>query len=380
MRIYLDNNATTPLAPEVRDAMVACLDRCSVGNPSSIHSAGQEARRLVDRARAAVARCIGARPEEIIFTSGGTEADNLAVLGAAAAGARRRVAASAIEHHAVLSPCRHLADAGVEVALLPVDGEGRLDLDAAAAALDAGAAVVSVMLANNDVGTIQPVAEVAALARAAGAVVHSDAVQAAGKVPVDVGALGVDLLSISAHKISGPMGAGALYVRTGTRLTPLVFGGRQERSLRPGTENVPAIVGLGRACEIAAERLEADSVRLARLRSRFEERVLETIPGAVVNGRDAPRVATTSNVAFDGLEGELLAINLDLLGVAVSTGAACSIGDAEPSHVLIAMGRTPAQARSSVRFSLGRDTTDDDIDGAVAALRQAVAALRGGGR
>jgi cysteine desulfurase len=373
-RIYLDHNATTPLSPEVRDAMAECCGVC--GNPSSIHAEGQAARRLVDRARAAVARLIGARPEEILFTSGGTEADNLALLGGAAG--RRQIATSATEHQAVLNPARHLARSGVDVAFLPVDREGRLDLDAAATAIGAGTALVSVMLANNDVGTIQPVSELAELARRAGAVVHTDAVQAVGKLPVDVDTLGVDLLSLSGHKISGPMGSGALYVRKGTRLAALVHGGHQERSLRPGTENVPAIVGLGRACELAAQHLAADAARLAALRARFERDVLDAIPGVRINGDGAPRVPTTSNLAFDGVEGELLAINLDLLGVSVSTGAACAVGSAEPSHVLLAMGRSPAQARSCIRFSFGRDTTDAEVEQAVALLAQAVAVLRGG--
>jgi cysteine desulfurase len=373
-RIYLDHNATTPLAPEVRDAMVACLGAC--GNPSSIHAEGQVARRLVDQARVAVARLIGASADEILFTSGGTEADNLAVLGGAAG--RRQIATSATEHQAVLNPCRHLARSGVEVAFLPVDAEGRLDLDAAAAAIGAGCALVSVMLANNDVGTIQPVAALAELAHHSGAVVHTDAVQAIGKLRVDVDALGIDLLSISGHKINGPLGSGALYVRKGTRLAPLFHGGHQEKSLRPGTESVPAIVGLGRACELAIRDLDADAARLEALRACFERAVIDSIPGARVNGQGAPRVPTTSNLTFDGVEGELLAINLDLLGVSVSTGAACAVGTAEPSHVLLAMGRSPAQARSCVRFSFGRGTTDDEVDRALAVLGRAVAALRGG--
>ncbi len=379
--IYLDHNATTPLDPEVRAELEACLDGIP-GNPSSLHAAGQQARRVIDLARTRVARLIGAQPEEIIFTSGGTEANNLAILGAAAAaGPRRRLVTTAIEHQSVLNPCLHLERSGCSVSRLPVDREGQVDPAAAGAAVREETALVSVMLANNDTGVIQPVAAIAAAVRERGeALVHSDAVQAAGKLPLMVAALGVDLLSFSGHKLHGPQGVGALYVRRGIRLAPLIFGGHQERGLRPGTENVAAIAGFGKACELAAERLEADAARLERLRNHFEAALLEQVPGAEVNGRGAPRLPNTSNLGFAGLDNEALAINLDLLGVAVSTGAACSSLDREPSHVLLAMGRSPAEARSSLRFSFGRSTTEAELARAVELVGRAVESLRGGHR
>lgn len=373
--IYADYNATTPVDPEVRAAMNEALD-VSFGNPSSIHSAGQAARRLVDRARVQVAGLIGAEPDEIIFTSGGTESDNLAVLGVveAAPGERKGVVTSAVEHKAVLDPCAYLHKQGHAVTLLPVDGEGRLDRRVLEAA--AKAALFSVMLANNDTGTIQPVAQVAQVAQACGALMHTDAVQAAGKVAIDVNKLGVSLLSFSSHKIHGPKGAGALYVRRGVRLAPLVHGGRQERTLRPGTENVPAIVGFGKACALAQAHLDADARRVAELRDRFEQQVLARISGTRCNGGLAERLPNTSNIAFVGLDGEAITIHLDMLGMAVSTGAACSSADKTPSHVLLAMGQTVAEARSSVRFSFGRDNTDEEIDHAVDWVVQAVKLLR----
>ena len=373
--IYADYNATTPLDPEVRAAMNEALD-VSFGNPSSIHSAGQAARRLVDRARAQVAGLIGAAPDEIVFTSGGTEADNLAVLGAAASAERKGVVTSAVEHKAVLDPCAYLHKQGHPVTVLPVDRHGRVDLAALEAAARADVALVSLMLANNDTGTLQPVAEAARAVKACGALVHSDAVQAAGKLPIDVNKLGVSLLSFSSHKIHGPKGAGALFVRYGVRLAPLVHGGRQERTLRPGTENVPAIVGFGKACELARTRLEADARRVAALRDHFEAQLLTRVAGTSING-GSNRLPNTSNIAFAGLDGEAITINLDMMGMAVSTGAACSSADKTPSHVLVAMGQSTAEARSSVRFSFGRDTTDEDIDQATSLVVQAVNLLHG---
>jgi cysteine desulfurase len=374
--IYADYNATTRLDPEVRAAMEEALD-AGFGNPSSIHAAGQAARRLVDKARARVARFVGAAPEEIVFTSGGTEADNLAVLGVAgaASGDRPGVVTSAIEHQAVLAPCAFLQKQSRPVTFLPVDGTGRIDLGALEAAAKPDVALVSVMLANNDTGTVQPIAEVVKVATACGAVVHTDAVQAAGKLPVDVNQLGVSLLSFSSHKIHGPKGVGALYLRRGVALAPLVHGGRQERTLRPGTENVPGIVGFGKACELAQARLEADSCRVAELRAHFESQILARIRGARLNGGGA-RLPNTSNIAFAGLDGEAITINLDLAGMAVSTGAACSSADKTPSHVLVAMGQSAQEARSSVRFSFGRDNTDEEIDRAVILVVQTVNMLR----
>jgi cysteine desulfurase len=373
--IYADYNATTPLDPEVRAAMNEALG-ATFGNPSSIHSAGQAARRLVDRARAQVAGLIGAAPDEIIFTSGGTEADNLAVLGAAAAplGESKAFITSAVEHKAVLDSCAFLQTKGHAVTVLPVDRHGVVDLAALEAALRTDVALVSLMLANNDTGTIQPVAEVARTAKTIP--VHTDAVQAAGKLPIDVKTLGVSLLSFSSHKIHGPKGAGALFVRYGTRLAPLVRGGRQERTLRPGTENVPAIVGFGKACELARARLEADARRVAELRDHFEAQILARLAGTRING-GSNRLPNTSNIAFAGLDGEAITINLDMVGMAVSTGAACNSADKTPSHVLVAMGQSAAEARSSVRFSFGRDTSDEEIDRATNLVVQAVNLLRG---
>ncbi|MEW6267474.1 MAG: cysteine desulfurase family protein [Thermodesulfobacteriota bacterium] len=379
--IYLDHNATTPLDPEVRAEMTACLEGV-FGNPSSLHAAGQEARRVVEKARARVARLISAQPEEIVFTGGGTEANNLALFGAVTAAKRDHphVLTTAIEHQSVLNPCRRLEQTGSSVTYLGVDREGLLDPERAVAAVRNKTVVVSIMLANNDVGTVQPVTELSAETRERRILLHTDAVQAVGKLPVDVKALGVDLLSFSGHKLYGPKGVGALFVRKGIRLSPLVFGGHQERGLRPGTENVAAIAGFGKACEIAAARLVEDAARLAGLRSSFETAILEQVRGVTINGRGAPRLPNTSNISFEGLEGEMLTINLDLLGVAVSTGAACRSADHEPSSVLLAMRRSPEEALSSIRVSFGRGNTPEEVVRAVALIGQAVAAMREGRR
>ncbi len=374
--IYLDHNATTPIDPEVRAEIVACLD--IFGNPSSVHAAGQQARRVLDTARARVARLIGAQPDEIVFTGSGTEANNLAVFGAVGhhAADPAAVAASAIEHQAVLNPCRELERRGVKVRFLPVDRDGLLDLDGLDDALAGGVRFVSVMLANNDVGVIQPLAEIVSRARRRGAVVHCDAVQAVGKIAVHVPALDVDFLSFSAHKIYGPKGVGALYVRGGRQLAPLCFGGHQEHGRRPGTENVAGIAGFGKACELAAARLNEDAARLAALRVSFEDQVAARIPDAVINARSAPRLPNTSNISFPGLDGELLVINLDLLGVAASTGSACSSADRAPSYVLTAMGRSAEEARASIRISLGRSNDEQQLRQAVEAVCRAVEMIR----
>jgi len=376
--IYLDHNATAPLDPLVRAEMDAVLDAAD-GNPSSVHAAGQAARRTIDVARARVARLIGARAEEIVFTGGGTEADNLAILGAARAPGREQkaVVATAIEHQAVLNPCRHLERGGRDVILLPVEGDGRLDLERASDLVPKDAGLVSAMLANNDTGVVQPVARLALLAGSRGALLHTDAVQAAGKMPIDVKALGTDLLSMSAHKLHGPMGVGALYVRRGVRLAPIAFGGHQERGLRPGTENVAGIAGFGKACELALLRMGEDAGRVGALRDAFEAAIEARISGAVFYGRGAERLPNTSTVGFEGVDGELLAINLDLMGVAVSTGAACSSGNADPSHVLLAMGVSPVGARSQIRVSFGRGNTAKEAESAADSLCRAVASMRG---
>ncbi|MEW6720061.1 MAG: cysteine desulfurase family protein [Thermodesulfobacteriota bacterium] len=375
--IYLDHNATTPPDPEVIEAVTACL-RGAYGNPSSVHAFGLKARHLIDKARAAAARLVGAQPEEIVFTAGGTEADNLAVLGTVAASKRERpqVVTTAIEHQAILNPCRHVGLSGGSVRFLGVDENGVIDPEEAAAAATGETVLFSIMLANNDVGTIQPVGAVSSLLRGRGVLLHTDAVQAVGKIPVNVRSLCVDLMSFSGHKFHGPKGAGALYIRKGVAVSPRTFGGRQERSMRPGTENVAAIAGFGKACELAAKRLEEDAARVGAMRDAFEAAVLARVQGVTVNGAGAPRLPNTSNISFEGVESDALSLNLDLLGVAASTGAACSSADREPSHVLIAMGRTPAQARSSVRFSFGRGNNADEALRAADIVARAVESIR----
>lgn len=374
-RIYLDHNATTPVDPRVLEAMLPAL-REGFGNASSLHWFGQQARAALDQARAEVARLIGANPAEIVFASSGTEADNMAVrgaLGTAPAG-RRTILYSAIEHHAVMNTAKALAEEGWTVKVVRVGTDGVLDLDDLAAKLDETTALVAVMRANNETGVVQPVEEAARLAHAKGALVHCDAVQAAGKIPVDVRALDVDLLALSGHKIYAPKGVGVLYVKRGTRLRAWVRGGSQERNRRAGTENIPGIVGMGRAAALAREELPAESARLGALRDRLEQRLL-AIPGARRNG-EGPRVANTSNVSFEGIEAESLLMALDLAGIAVSTGAACAAGAVEPSHVLRGMGLPLERVQGSVRFSLGRGTREQDVDRAAAEVATAVARQR----
>jgi cysteine desulfurase len=372
-RIYLDHNATTPLDPRVFEAMRPWL-LGGFGNPSSLHFFGQRARAAVEDARGQVAALIGASLPEIVFTSGGTEADNLALRGAMAAApaGRRKLVVSAIEHHAVLNPAWALAGAGFAVEVVRVDSEGRLDLDDLRRRLDESTGLLSVMLANNETGALQPVAEAAALGHEKGALVHCDAVQAAGKVPVDVSVLGCDLLSLSAHKLYGPQGVGALYVRRGTTMQALQRGGAQERNRRAGTENVAGAVGFGRAAEIAGADLLDEQARLARLRDRLEGQLL-AFPGARAHGLGA-RVPNTTNVSFEGADAEGLLLALDLAGIAVSTGAACAAGAAEPSHVLVAMGLPLERVQASLRLSLGRGTTEADVDRAAAAILESVRA------
>ena len=378
-RIYLDHNATTPVAPPVTDAMARAL-RDVFGNPSSVHAYGQEAKRALDEARSAVARLIGAEPSEIIFTSGGTESDNLAIRGAAESSAdsgRRHFVASAIEHEAVLRTLKSLDRTGRSTTTLAgVDERGVVAPERLADALSDETALVSVMHANNEVGTLQPVAELAALARERGALVHTDAVQSVGKVPVDVRSLGVDMLSLSGHKFNGPKGAGALWIRRGTRLHAQMTGGRQERNRRAGTENLPAIVGLGAAARRLLDKPETEEADVAALRDRLEAGILAGVPGTAVNGGPAPRVGNTSNISFDGVEAESLLIALDLEGIAVSTGSACSSGTLEPSHVLRAMGFSPHRTQNSIRFSLGLGNTAADVDRVAAVLPGIVDRLR----
>jgi cysteine desulfurase len=374
-RIYLDHNATTPLDPTAREAMLPFLDHV-FGNPSSLHHFGQQARAALEKARGQVAALISAQPSEVVFTASGTEADNLALQGVArsAREPRRRLVVTSIEHHAVLNTAKALIGDGVPVALLRSGRDGRVDLDDLRAKVDDRTALVSVMLANNETGVVQPIEEVVEIARRAGALVHCDAVQAAGKLPIDVGRLGVDLLTLSAHKLYGPKGAGALFVRRGTRMSAQIRGGSQERNRRAGTESVADLVGFGRAAERAAEGLVAEARRQEALRDRLEERLL-AVPGAARNGDD-PRVPNTTNLCFEGIDAESLLMALDLAGVAVSSGAACAAGAIEPSHVLRAMGLRPERVESSIRLSLGRGNTEEEIDLAAARIVEAIEAQR----
>ena len=362
-RVYLDHNATTPLAPEALRAMMPYLTD-EYGNASSIHSVGQRARAGVEQARSQVAALIGARDKEIVFTSGGTEADNLAIRGVVGAAERacKHVITSVIEHHAVLNTCQALEAEGVSITYLPVSNGGLVDPADVRRAVTADTVLITVMHANNELGSVQPIAEIAGIAREHKILFHTDAVQSAGKLPLDVHDLGVDLLSLSAHKIYGPKGVGALFVRRNLPLKPLFFGGHHERDRRPGTENVAGIVGLGAAAELAAAHLSEEAPRLAALRDELESRLLERVSHAGVSGDRGRRTPNTTNLYFDFVEGEPLVIALDLKGIAVSTGAACSSGAVEPSHVLTAIGLAPERARASLRFSLGRGTTRDDIN------------------
>ncbi|MEO8501727.1 MAG: aminotransferase class V-fold PLP-dependent enzyme [Vicinamibacteria bacterium] len=385
--IYLDHAATTPVDPEVLDAMLPYL-REDFGNPSSLHRFGQRARGAIDEARARVAALLGARDAEIVFTGSGTEADNLAIAGALGAAAtrangprRNSLVTSAIEHHAILNSAKSLDRARHTVTVVRADEGGQVDLDELENAIDDATALVSVMSANNETGVIQPVVDVVRLARARGALVHTDAVQAVGKIPIDVRELAVDLLTASAHKIHGPKGVGALYIRSGSRLTALIRGGSQERNRRAGTENVAGIVGFGKAAELARSRLVEDATRGAQLRNRLEQALVENGGGAVrVNGAPGSRIFTTTSLSFEGVSGEDLLIALDLSGIAVSTGAACAAGSPEPSHVLKAMGLPRERVNGSLRFSLGRGTTAEEIDRTIEVVTATAEQLRKKGR
>ncbi|HVO59945.1 MAG TPA: cysteine desulfurase family protein [Terriglobales bacterium] len=373
-RVYLDNNATTPVLPEVFEAMRPYLLE-QYGNASSIHHHGQEARAAVERARDSVARLLGCSQSEIVFTSGGTEADNLAIFGSVSPG--DHVITSVIEHHAVLHACDRLEELGGSVTRVPVDDLGRVNPDDVRRALRPATKLISIMMANNETGVLQPLEEIGRIAAEADVFFHVDGVQAAAKVNIDVNALGCDLLSISGHKVHAPKGVGALYVRKGTALRPQLYGGSHERSRRAGTENIPGIVALGKAAEIAFGGLRNGSVqKVAALRDRLEQTILNHTDAVGVNGAGAPRVPNTSNIYFDAIEGEALVVALDLKGLSVSGGAACSSGATEPSHVLTAMGLPPARARASVRLSLGKQNNAADIDYALALISETVARLR----
>jgi cysteine desulfurase len=373
-RIYLDNNATTPVLPEVLEAMRPYFGE-HFGNASSIHHHGQETRAAVERARDSVASLLGCRAAEVVFTSGGTEGDNLAIAGLTKAG--DHVITSSIEHHAVLYACKHLEDTGCEVTYLPVDGCGVVNPDDVRRALRPNTRLISIMMANNETGVLQPVEEIGKIAAEADGYFHTDAVQAAGKVPIDVKRIGCHALSISGHKMHAPQGVGALFVRKGTRLQPLFYGGRHERSRRAGTENVPGIVALGKAAELAMQGFERrDDTKMSAMRDRLQQGILAQVAEAGVNGDGAPRVPNTASIYFDHIDGEAVVIALDLKGLAVSTGSACSSGAIEPSHVLTAMGLRGDRARASIRFSLGKQNTAEDVDLALALVPETIARLR----
>jgi cysteine desulfurase len=377
-RVYLDNNATTPVLPAVFEAMQAYFAE-HFGNASSIHHHGQETRAAVERARESVAALLGCRPSEIVFTSGGTEADNLAIFGVTQGLTQpgQHVISSNIEHHAVLNSCKHLEASGCEVTYVPVDGRGQVDPDDVRRALRPNTRLITIMMANNETGVLQPVEVIGKIAAEADVYFHTDTVQAAGKVAIDVKRIGCDLLSISGHKMNAPQGVGALYVRKGTSLRPMVHGGSHERSRRAGTENVPGIVALGKAAELAREAFgRGDLDTMSHMRDRLEQTILREVESAGVNGQGAPRVPNTSSIYFDCIEGEALVIALDLKGLAVSTGAACSSGAIEPSHVLTAMGMPQERARGSLRFSLGKQNTPEDIEFALSLIPQTIARLR----
>jgi cysteine desulfurase len=376
-RVYLDNNATTPVLPEVLEVMRPYFGE-HFGNASSIHHHGQETRGAVERSRASVAALIGCRASEIVFTSGGTEADNLAMFGLALPG--DHIITSTVEHHAVLNACKHLAKnastTGCEVSYVPVDGRGLVDPADVKRAIRPNTKLITIMLANNETGVLQPATDIGTIAAEADVYFHTDAVQAAGKIPVKVDDIGCDLLTISGHKIHGPQGVGALYVRKGTQLAAMLYGGSHERSRRAGTENVPGIVGLGKAAELAIAGFErGDDLKMAVTRDRLERELLE-IEATGLNGDGAARVPNTTNIYFDGIDGEALIIALDLKGLAVSTGAACSSGAIEPSHVLTAMGLRPDRAKASIRFSLGKQNMLEDVEFALGLLPETIGRLR----
>ena len=375
-RIYLDNAATTPCAPQVVEAMLPYFTQV-YGNASSVHTWGREAKRAVEAARRQVQKALNAaQPQEIFFTGGGSESDNWAIKGAALACRSGHIITTAIEHHAVLHTCQWLEKQGFRVTYLPVDGEGCVHPADVDKAIREDTILVSVMAANNEVGTLQPIREIGEICRARGVLFHTDAVQAVGAVPVDVQALQVDLLSLSAHKIHGPKGVGALYVRKGTKLDSLLHGGAQERGFRAGTENLPGIVGLGKAIELATAQLADNAARMTALRERLIAGVMERVSGTRLNGHPTQRLPGNVNLSFEGVEGEALLLRLDLAGVAASSGSACTSGALDPSHVLMALGLTEAQAQGSLRLTLGTDTTAEEIDAVLDRLPPIVADLR----
>lgn len=376
-RIYLDSAATTPIREEALQAMVGAY-RNAFGNSSSVHLFGQEAHRLLEESREEFAACIGARPEEVVFTGSGTESDNLAIRGVALAVREvgRHIITSQTEHHAVLHCCQELEKEGFRVTYLPVDGRGLVDLEALRENIEADTVLISVMTANNETGALQPVREIARIARERGVLFHTDAVQAAGKMPLHVDDLGADLVSFSAHKFYGPKGVGALFIRKGTPIRPIMQGGHHEKGLRPGTVNVPGIVGMARALSTTVEEMEEVLPRLRQLRDELAEALMEEVPGVHRNGDPETSLPHILNLSFEGADGESLLLALDMEGVAVSTGSACTSGSVEPSHVLLAMGVPPRLAQCSLRFSLGRYTTEEDIQHVIRVLPGIVERIR----
>jgi len=376
-KIYLDYAATTPTHPEVVKEMLPYFNQI-YGNPSSIYQIAQQAKGAVGEAREKVAKLINAKPEEIIFTSGGTEADNMAIKGIAFANKNRgnHIVTSKIEHHAVLNTCKWLEKQGFKVTYISVDKYGMVDLDELKKSLTDKTILISIMHANNEVGTIEPILEIAKIAKEKGIYFHTDAVQTVGKIPIDVKKIGVDLLSLSSHKLYGPKGVGALYIRKGVKISPLIHGGHHERNKRAGTENVPGIVGLGKACEIAAKEMSNEGKRLKRLRDKLYKGLNERIDEMPLNGHPQNRLPGNLNICVKYVEGESMLINLDLEGICASSGSACTSGSLEPSHVLLAMGIPPEVAHGSLRFSLGRETKEEDIDRVIKVLPPIVEKLR----
>ena len=374
--VYLDNNATTRVADEVREVMLPYLSDL-YGNPSSMHTFGGQVHRTIERAREHIALLINAEPEEIIFTSCGTESDNSAIMsGLQSSPEKRHIITTRVEHPAVLNCCKTLARRGYRVTFLPVDKMGRLNIDELRGSLSVDTAVVSVMYANNESGVIFPVKEIASIVKSAGAIFHTDAVQAAGKLPVDVKEFPVDMMSLSGHKMHAPKGVGALYIKRGTRFSPYIIGGHQERGRRGGTENVASIIGFGRAAEIALEHLTSGDVRMRDLRDRLEEGLLQTCPGAMINGDRKNRLPNTLNISFEYVEGEAILLRLNEFNICASSGSACTSGSLEPSHVLRAMGVPFTAIHGSVRFSLSRYTNDDDVDAVLQTMPGIIKELR----
>lgn len=376
-RIYLDYAATTPTHPAVVKAMLPYFTE-KFGNPSAIYACAQETKAAIEDARSKVARLLGARDEEIVFTSGGTEANNFAIKGTAFANKRKgnHIITNVIEHHAVLETCHFLEKMGYEVTVLPVDSYGMVSPDDVRNAITPKTILITIMMANNEIGTIQPIAEISRIAREAGVYLHTDAVQTACHLPIDVDALGVDMLAMSAHKFYGPKGVGALYIRKGTRLVSFMHGGGQERNRRASTENVPGIVGMGRAVELAMEEIDAEATRITRLRDKLIKGLFDKIDPLRLNGHPTKRLPNNVNISIAFVEGEAICLNLDVEGICASTGSACSSGSLEPSHVMLALKLPPEEMRSSIRFSLGKWTTEGEIDEVLEILPRIVSKLR----